>query len=78
MAKPANKTRIGLFVVGAVGLAILAVAVFGSGSFFTDKRYYVMFFDGTVKGLTVGSPVMFRGVRIGSVSDISLLFNSRT
>ncbi len=76
MAKPANKTRIGLFVVGAVSLAILAVAVFGSGSFFTDKRYYVMFFDGTVKGLTVGSPVMFRGVRIGSVSDISLLFNS--
>jgi paraquat-inducible protein B len=76
MAKPANKTRIGLFVVGAVSLAILAVAVFGSGSFFTDKRYYVMFFDGTVKGLTVGSPVMFRGVRIGSVSEISLLFNS--
>ncbi len=76
MAKSANKTRIGLFVVGAVSLAILAVAVFGSGGFFTDKRYYVMFFDGTVKGLTVGSPVMFRGVRIGSVSDISLLFNS--
>jgi paraquat-inducible protein B len=76
MAKPANKTRIGLFVVGAVSLVVLAVAVFGSGSLFTDKRYYVMFFDGTVKGLTVGSPVMFRGVRIGSVSNISLIFNS--
>jgi paraquat-inducible protein B len=76
MAKPASKTRIGLFVVGAVSLAIIAVAVFGSGSFFTDKRYYVMFFDGTVKGLTVGSPVMFHGVRIGSVTSISLIFNT--
>jgi len=76
MAKQANKIRIGLFVVGAVCLAILAVAVFGSGSFFTNKRYYVMFFDGTVKGLTVGSPVMFHGVRIGTVSSISLIFNS--
>jgi paraquat-inducible protein B len=76
MAKPASKTRIGLFVVGAVSLAIIAVAVFGSGSFFTDKRYYVMFFDGTVKGLTVGSPVMFHGVRVGSVTSISLIFNT--
>jgi paraquat-inducible protein B len=76
MAKPASKTRIGLFVVGAVSLAIIAVAVFGSGSFFTDKRYYVMFFDGTVKGLTVGSPVMFHGVRIGSVTSLSLIFNT--
>ncbi|MDD2337530.1 MAG: MlaD family protein [Geobacteraceae bacterium] len=76
MAKPANKTRIGLFVVGAVSLAILAVAIFGSGSLFANKRYYVMFFDGTVKGLNVGSPVMFHGVRIGSVTDISLIFNS--
>jgi paraquat-inducible protein B len=76
MAKSASKTRIGLFVVGAVILAIVAVAVFGSGGFFTDKRYYVLFFDGTVKGLSVGSPVMFRGVRIGSVTNISLIFNS--
>lgn len=76
MAKAASKTRIGLFVVGAVSLAIIAVAVFGSGSFFADKRYYVMFFDGTVKGLTVGSPVMFHGVRIGSVTSISLIFNT--
>jgi paraquat-inducible protein B len=75
MAKPASKTRIGLFVVGAVVLAITAVAVFGSGSFFSNKKYYVMFFDGTVKGLNVGAPVMFQGVRIGSVRDISLILN---
>jgi len=78
MAKPASKTRIGLFVVGAVVLAITAVAVFGSGSFFSDKKYYVMFFDGTVKGLNVGAPVMFQGVRIGSVKDISLILNVDT
>ncbi len=76
MAKAASKTRIGLFVVGAVFLAVTAVVVFGSGGFFTEKKYFVMFFDGSVKGLNVGSPVMFQGVRIGSVTDISLLFNA--
>ena len=31
MSKPANKTLIGAFVVGATALLLLAIAVFGSG-----------------------------------------------
>jgi paraquat-inducible protein B len=34
-----------------------------------------MYFEGSsVKGLNIGSPVMFRGVKIGSVTDVRLVF----
>jgi paraquat-inducible protein B len=71
MSKPANKTLIGLFVLGAVTLVVLAVALFGSGKFFVKKPKYVMFFPGSVNGLEIGSPVQFRGVKIGQVTKIS-------
>jgi len=78
MARKANKTVIGIFVVGAVALLVLAVTVFGSGVFLKRSDKYVLFFDGSIKGLSVGAPVNFRGVKIGNVSDISLLYDSNS
>jgi paraquat-inducible protein B len=75
VSKPANKTLIGAFVLGAVALVVAAVMVFGSGKFFSKKNTYVMFFDGSLKGLNVGSPVMFKGVKIGEVTSIKLLYD---
>lgn len=71
MSKPASKTLIGLFVVVAVVLAVLAIALFGSGRFFTTRPKFVMYFSGSVNGLAVGSPVQFRGVKIGEVTSIT-------
>lgn len=76
MSRPANKTLVGMFVVGAVVLAVAAVVLFGSGRFFRQSDLFVMCFEGSVAGLNVGSPVMFRGVKIGSVKKISLVFRS--
>lgn len=75
MGKPVNRTLIGAFVVGAVILAVAGVLIFGSGELMGDRKYVIMYFDGSVKGLTVGAPVVFRGVKIGSVTKISLVFN---
>jgi paraquat-inducible protein B len=72
MSKQANKTLIGVFVVAAVFMLVAAVLIFGSGKFFKEKSVYVAYFDGSVKGLRVGAPVVFRGVRIGEVQDIAL------
>jgi len=63
---------VGAFVLGAAALAIAAVLVFGSARFFRHEVTLVSFFSGSVNGLVVGSPVKFRGVPIGSVSQIRL------
>ena len=72
MSKKANKTLIGVFVVAATAMLVAAVLIFGSGKFFKEKHEYVAYFHGSVKGLRVGAPVVFRGVRIGEVKDIAL------
>jgi paraquat-inducible protein B len=77
MAKPVNKTLVGLFVVGAVVLIVAAIALFGSGKFLAKRPKFVMFFSGSVHGLTVGSPVEFQGVKIGEVSAISARFDPK-
>jgi paraquat-inducible protein B len=77
MSKKANKTLIGAFVLGALVLIVAGVIVFGGGKFFQRTQKYVMFFQGSVKGLQVGAPVTFRGVKIGEVTDIVLQLYSR-
>jgi paraquat-inducible protein B len=77
MSKQASKTLIGAFVVGALTLVVIGVLLFGSGQFFSESKTYVLFFGGTVKGLNVGAPVSFRGVKFGQVSAIKARFNPR-
>lgn len=71
MAKTASKTLIGAFVIGAIALVVVAVALFGSGKFLAERPRFVMYFPGSVNGLEVGSPVQFRGVKIGEVVEVS-------
>jgi paraquat-inducible protein B len=72
MSKGASKTLIGGFVVGAVALLLVAVLIFGSGKIFSQKVKLVMFFEESVSGLSLGAPVVFRGVTIGSVVGVEL------
>ncbi len=78
MSKKANPTLIGLFVVAAIGLFVLATLLLSDGAIFSKKRHYVLFFENTVTGLTVGSPVSFRGVKVGTVTDITLQVDPQT
>ncbi len=78
MSKKANYTAIGAFVIGAAVVLAAGIAVFGSGLLFQRTVKYVLFFDGSIKGLSVGAPVIFRGVKVGSVKDISLMYDQRT
>jgi len=67
-----NPTFIGAFVLGGIFLAVVGFLMFGSGRFFTDRQLYVLYFTGSVKGLQVGAPVVFRGVGVGTVTDIRI------
>lgn len=74
MSKQASPTLIGAFVAGAIGLIVAGILVISGGQLLlTDKSHYVLYFRGSVKGLNIGSPVSFRGVNIGTVTDIQLV-----
>jgi paraquat-inducible protein B len=76
MSKPAGKTLIGIFVLGAISLLVIAIVMLGSEKFFRNTDKAVCFFEGSVGGLSVGAPVVFNGVRIGSVTDIVLRYDT--
>ncbi len=76
MSKKANTAMIGAFVIGAVVLAVVGILAFGSGALFKQVDTFVLYFDGDLKGLTVGAPVLFRGVPVGQVRSIRVFYKS--
>ena len=42
---------------------------------FTEKLPYVLHFDGSLGGLSIGAPVKFRGLKVGSVTNIHMEFD---
>ena len=70
MAQQANRKMIGGFVLIAVGILAASVAIFGSGKWFQQSLQYVLYFQESVKGLDVGSPVLYRGFPVGEVKKV--------
>lgn len=77
MSKKANPTLIGAFVVGAIALLVIVLLAISGGRLFRDTHKAVAYFEGTVRGLRVGSNVMFRGVPIGRVTGISVVVDTQ-
>src|SRR5215831_4664480 len=67
---------VGAFVIFCVFLTLVGVALWGSGRLFSKSYRYVCYFPASVNGLSVGSPVKYRGVPIGRV-DAMLIPYSR-
>lgn len=73
MTERGTKTFIGAFVLGALALFIAFILLLGSGRFSSSNPSFVLYFDTSLKGLTQGSPVYFKGIRIGKVKAIQIL-----
>lgn len=69
---------VGLFVLGALVLGIVALFSFGGINFFSRPERFVVYFDESIHGLDLGSPVKLRGVRVGRVVDIGLRYEPAT
>jgi paraquat-inducible protein B len=78
MSRKANPTLIGAFVLAAAVLPLVALLLLGLGDLWRDKQRAVLYFEGSVRGLNVGSSVVFRGVQVGRVVDIKLYVDAQT
>jgi paraquat-inducible protein B len=59
-------------------LAVVAIVVLGSGKLFKKSFPAVCHFEGSVGGLNVGAPVVFRGAKVGTVTSVKLRFDSKS
>ena len=64
---------IGIFVISAVAIAAATTVVLGVGALFQDKIIIETYFEESIQGLEVGSPIKFRGVQVGKVDQITFV-----
>jgi paraquat-inducible protein B len=74
----ASPRAIGLFVLGAVALAVVGLVLLGAADLFTRGTSYVIHFDESLKGLRRGAPLAFQGVDIGQVTEIKAIYDGPT
>ncbi|MBI5767370.1 MAG: MCE family protein [Verrucomicrobia bacterium] len=70
-----SPAAIGAFVIGAFALGIISLLSFGGVSLFSKPQRFVVFFDESIHGLDLGSPVKLRGVRVGRVVDLNIRYD---
>jgi len=72
MASQKTKLAVGLFVACGLACAVLVIIWLGMSRFLEKGQFYVSYFDESIQGLVVDSPVKYRGVFIGRVDSISV------
>jgi ABC-type transporter Mla subunit MlaD len=75
MSAKANNFKLGLFTLVGIGLLVTGILVFGTWSAIEKKTLFETYVPGDVSGLSVGSAVQFRGVRVGKVTRIAFSWN---
>lgn len=77
MASQKAKFSVGLFVLAGVGIALAGILWIGMTSLFQEGERYVTYFNESVQGLDVDSPVKYRGVSVGRVEKIGVAPDSK-
>ncbi len=77
MSAHVNHWKLGALVVAGFVLTLITILVLGAASLKKESVSYVTFFDESVQGVELGSPVKFRGVTVGTVSAINIAPDKR-
>ncbi|MDF0653220.1 MAG: MlaD family protein [Nitrospira sp.] len=73
MSAKANYHKIGVFIVLGLVTLIIAIVALSGGKWFKKVMYWESYFDESVQGLAVGSPIKYRGVQLGTVDEIGFV-----
>jgi phospholipid/cholesterol/gamma-HCH transport system substrate-binding protein/paraquat-inducible protein B len=73
MSAKANYFKTGVFILSALTLGVIAIVVLSKGQWFEHLMYWETYFDESVQGLAVGSPIKYRGVQLGTVDAIEFV-----
>ena len=57
---------------GGIFIALVAIIWLGMNKYFEEGKFYATYFDQSVQGLSVDSPVKYRGVTVGRVDQIAV------
>ena len=72
MATLKTKFSVGLFLICGITVVILGIIWLGMSNYLEKGRLFVAYYDESVQGLDVDSPVKYRGVHIGRVHTIGV------
>ena len=73
MRQRMNYYKIGLFVISSIFIVSVFIIILGAGNLFQKNLILETYFDESIQGLDVGSIVKFRGVKIGTVKEITFV-----
>ncbi len=72
MSRRADPALIGAFVLGAIVLSVVTILLVAGDDWFRKHSQHMLYFEGAAHGLQVGAPVVFLGVKVGTVKHIQL------
>ena len=70
------KVRLGLFIIGGLGLFVVAIFLIGKQKNLFDPVFKLTTIFSNVSGLQVGSNIRFSGINVGTVDNISIINDS--
>ena len=69
---------VGMFILGALLLAVVAFLSFGGTNFFAKPARFVVYFSESAAGLDPGAGVKINGVRMGRVAAVNVRYDAAT
>ncbi len=64
---------IGIFVITAVTIGLIGLVLLSSNALQSPDRFIETYVDESVQGIDVGTPFKLRGVKVGNVSQVSMV-----
>jgi len=69
---------VGMFILGALVLALVAFLSFGGTNFFSKPARFTVYFAESASGLDPGASVKLNGVRLGRVAAVNVRYDAST